>query len=349
MRPIIYLCSIFFGSVFFISACQNEPPKKFHHTIFTFGTLLEITLSDVSAELAEEAFEQLENDYQFYHATWNPWQESDLTTVNTAIKNAQKVIPSPSILSLIQQSKILAEQSNNLFNPAIGNLINLWQFHKHNDPNIKPPNKSDIEVLIKKNPRMSDLEINNSSLSSKNPAVQLSFGAFAKGYAIEQSFLLLKKLGINNAIINAGGDLSVSGSYGNRLWNIGIKHPRENTVIGVIKTQDGESVFTSGDYERYYIHNNKRYHHILNPETGYPTTGTSSVTVIHKNAAIADAAATALLVAGPKRWHKIAKNMGVHYVMLIEENGDIHLNPKMAERIELKDKQNHSIVLSQPL
>lgn len=330
-------------------ACEKSKPNEYHHTIFTFGTLLEITLSDVSPELAETTFEQLEKDYRDYHNSWTPWQESDLTDINTAIRQNRKIIPSPNALPLIKQSVSLSDSSEGLFNPAIGDLINLWQFHNHDDPEIRPPDKRAIEKILAKQPKMSDLTFDNQHLSSKNSGVQLNFGAFAKGYAIDLSFKKLKMLGIHNAIINAGGDLRVSGTQGSRLWNIGIKHPRQDDVIASVALFDNESVFTSGDYERYYIYNNQRYHHILDPDTGYPTKGTTSVTVIHDNAAVADAAATALLVAGPARWHKIAKKLGIRYVMLIEEDGTIHMNPKMAKRIKLKDASKSSILISQPL
>ena len=344
MRKILYL--LLLPALF---ACNNPQPTEYHHTIITFGTLLEVTLSDISPELADTAFELLEEDYRNYHNSWTPWQESDLTKINTAIKHNKKIIPSPKVLPLIEQSIELSRISEGLFNPAIGELINLWQFHKHDDPNIKPPNKAEITKIQSKQPKMSDLIIDSPYLSSKNPNVQLNFGAFAKGYAIDLSFQKLHQMGINNAIINAGGDLRVSGTKGARLWNIGIKHPRKEGVIASVEMFDNESVFTSGDYERYFFHNKQRYHHILDPNTGYPTQGTTSVTVIHHNAAVADAAATALLVAGPARWHKIAKKLGIRYVMLIEEDGTMHMNPKMAERIKLKDAPKSSIVLSQPL
>ena len=154
---------------------------------------------------------------------------------------------------------------------------------------------------------------------------------------------------IHNAIINTGGDLSVSGTHGNRPWRIGIRHPRKEAAIAWLEASDNESVFTSGDYERYYMHKGKRYHHILDPRTGYPAQGSSSVTVIHDNAAEADAAATALFVAGPQYWHSIALSMGIRYVMLIDTEGTIHMNPAMVERIHFINDATPSILLSQPL
>lgn len=158
----------------------------------------------------------------------------------------------------------------------------------------------------------------------------------------------LKTSGIHNAVINAGGDLGVIGNHGDRPWKIGIRHPRKDEVVAWLEVKNNENVFTSGDYERFYIHNGKRYHHILDPATGYPARGTTSVTVIHNNAGEADAAATALFVAGPEKWVAIARSMGIHYVMLIDEHGKIYMSPKMAERIHLKEEDS-DITVSEPL
>ena len=97
-----------------------------------------------------------------------------------------------------------------------------------------------------------------------------------------------------------------------------------------------ESVFTSGDYERFFIHAGKRYHHILDPRTGYPASHWHSVTVVHKDPALADAAATALLVASPDEWPRIAQQMNLRLVFLVGTNGTLHLSHDMANRLTLK-------------
>ena len=150
-------------------------------------------------------------------------------------------------------------------------------------------------------------------------------------------------------MINAGGDLRVIGQHGERPWRIGIRHPRKDGVIAWLDAEANESIFTSGDYERYYIHDGKRYHHILDPRTGYPAAGAISVTVIHQNAGIADAAATALFVAGAEHWHEIARAMDIKYVMLIDTNLRVHMNPAMQKRIHMVNSETSPMVISQPL
>lgn len=354
-RYCFYLIFRLMTGIALLSAC-GQPAKQYNYSIFTFGTLVDITIYDVDKELAETAFELLEKDFEQYHQQWSPWTNGDLAQLNRQLSETRasdnKAITVPShLIPLIKSSITLSEQSNSYFNPAIGNLINLWQFHRYQEKDIKPPDDDLIRSLVEKNPRMSDLSFDKQGrMINNNPAVSLNFGAFAKGYAIALEIEQLRKLGVHNAIINAGGDLSVIGKHGERAWNIGIRHPRTDEMLASVEVMDDESVFTSGDYERLYFYQGQRYHHILDPETGYPTDDAQSVTVIHGDAGLADAAATALFVAGSKHWMTTAKKMGIRYAMLIDANGDIHITSAMQKRVKfLKKSPTSRIIVSDEL
>lgn len=332
-------------SVILTSACSQQK-QQYNYSVFAFGTIVDITLYDTDQKTANTAFHQLQQLFDKNHQDWSPWTNGDLAQLNKNLNTKSTTHVPEHLLPIIQTSVSLSLLSDNFYNPAIGHLINLWQFHKHNDDDIKPPKHELIQALIDSKPQMSDLTFNaGNELSTTNPAVLLNFGAFAKGYAIKLGIQALRKIGINNAIINAGGDLSVIGKHGTRAWNIGIRHPRQDTILANITANTNESIFTSGDYERFYNYQNKRYHHILNPETGYPTNDTQSVTVIHSDAGYADAAATALFVAGSQNWQSIAKKMNLHYVMLIDSLGDIHLTPEMKDRVKFLNKLPSSRIL----
>lgn len=348
MRPL----RIFFLLLFITllsAGCDKEPAQEFKRTILKFGTLIDVTLYNVEPALAEKALNQIEANFNQYHANWTSWQKSPLTSANQKLAAKQTAQLHPSIIPLIKKSQALSKNSHGLFNPSINQLISLWQFHRSDDPNIQPPNHQDILEWLQNKPEMSDLELNGTELHSRNPLAQLNFGAFAKGYAIDLCFDYLQSIGINNAVINAGGDLSVRGQHGERPWKIGIRHPREDRIIAWLEAQDQESIFTSGDYERFYVYKGERYHHILDPRTGYPARGSTSVTVIHNNAATADAAATALFVAGPEQWQNIARSMSIEYVMLIDTQGGIHMTTKMAQRIHFSKNQSGNILIDKSL
>lgn len=338
-----------FGLVLGSASCAEEPAHEARRTILKFGTLIEVTLYDVEPILAQQALDQIEANFNQYHADWTSWQESPLTRLNDQLVAGEVAQVPSSILPLIEQSQILSQRSQGLFNPGINQLIRLWQIHRRDDPDIHPPTPQAIDEWLQKNPGMDDLTLEGSQLRSRNNALELNFGAFAKGYAIDLGLDYLDSLGIKNAVINAGGDLSVRGRHGNRAWKIGIRHPRQEGIIAWLEAQDHESIFTSGDYERFYLYKGKRYHHILDPRTGYPAQGATSVTVIHADAGTADAAATALFVAGPEQWQAIARSMGIEYVMLIDVEGKIHMSPKMAQRIHFTEDRTDHIVISESL
>ncbi len=330
-----------------IPGCSRKAPT---HTamIYAFGTLIEVTVLGVKPQLAAQAESAMEKDFATMHHTWHAWEESPLTRVNRLLPTGTPFAAPPSVLPLIERGTRLAEASGHLFNPAIGKLIALWGFQGQHSDSHPPPDPAAIQALVKANPRMTDLTLDGIMLSSRNPAVQLDFGAFGKGYGIDLAIQHLREMGIRNAIVNAGGDLRAIGSRDGMPWRIAIRRPSGNGVFAILKVEGDESVFTSGDYERNFIYAGKRYHHIIDPRTGYPAEGTHSVTVVHSDATTADAAATALFVAGPDHWHEVAQRMGVRYVLLIDSAGTLHMNPAMANRIELLDR-DLDIALSEPL
>ena len=318
------------------SSCSRQE-REFHYSLFTFGTLVDITLYGTDRDTADAVFEKLQSDFDRYHQQWSPWTQGDLARLNTALQESRTIELAESLQELVNNSFELSALTDGYYNPAIGKLINLWQFHRHEEDDIAPPDADAIARLVHSAPSMDDITLRDGLISSDNPDVLLNFGAYAKGYAIGLGIETIRSFGIENAIINAGGDLSAIGKHGDRPWNIGIRHPRADRILASVQLEENESVFTSGDYERVYFHDGKRYHHILDPRTGYPTQKAQSVTVIHEDPGYADAIATALFVAGSSDWQRIARKAGARLVMLVDENGEIQLTPGMRKRIRFTD------------
>ncbi len=332
------------------SACQqkNHEPREYHDNFLVFGTIINVTLIDVDDKTAEETFRYIRENLKVMHRVWHVWEPGPLMRMNQLLEYTSEFSAAPSVLELIHVAKDLAIKSQHLFNPAIGKLIALWGFHSNKQAGIVPSDQA-IKELVKQNPTLEDITIKGIRMSNNNAAVKIDLGGIAKGFAIDRLLNYLKQRGIHNALINTGGDLKVIGRHNNRPWRIAIRDPRFKyqdqhtnknlSVIALLELNDNEAAFTSGDYERYFKNKknqDKHLHHIIDPRTGYPATGTQSVTVLHQNAATADAAATALFIAGPKQWVEIAKSMGIKYVLLIDENGKLHVSSSMKKRLKLK-------------
>lgn len=330
------------------SACQQKTSEH-HDQFLVFGTVINITLLDVDDKTAEESFRHMREDLKVMHRVWHVWEPGSLMRMNQLLTYTGEFSAAPSVLELVHVAKDMAIKSQHLFNPAIGKLIALWGFHSHKQPGVLPSDKV-IKELVKQNPTLEDITINGVRLKNTNPAVKIDLGGIAKGFAIDRLLRYLQQRGIYNAMINTGGDLKVIGKHGDRPWKIAIRDPRKQTqnnqpaVVATLDLNNNEAAFTSGDYERYFKkkkNNNpdKHFHHIIDPRTGYPAEGTQSVTVLHEDAATADAAATALFIAGPTQWIEIAKAMNIKYVLLIDDAGKLHISSAMLKRVTLKQKR----------
>jgi len=336
LLPLLVIC------LSLLSACSSEPDTR-QGKFYAFGTEIDISLYDVDAETANKTIDVLEQTFSNVNNTWHAWQPSTLTQINAAITAGEPISVDSDVADLITLASRFANDSEHLFNPAAGKLFELWGFHQDNwFESHPPPSEVQRADWLSTAPSMNDISIINGELTSRNPNVKLGFGGFAKGYAVDVAIDALKQYGISNAIINIGGDLRAIGSHGKRPWVIGIRHPRQNGMVASIALQEDESVFTSGDYERFFQYEGKRYAHILDPRTAAPAIEVMSVTVLHSNASLADAAATALFVAGDN-WPSIAKSMGLTHIMLIKTNGDIEMSPQMAKRMRLLNNAEPTI------
>lgn len=328
------------------TACSSNDQQSLR--FYALGTLIEVSLRDAETRQVTEIERQLIAQFQHWQTHWHPWQKNsddNLAAINQSLAQSGEAGINAELGSLLRAAQPYYEQSNGLFDPAIGGLVRLWGFNRETMPTA-PPEKDRLADWLESRPRYADLVIRADRVVSDNRNVQLDFGAFAKGYALQRAAALVHEHGIRHALINAGGDLIVLGNAGGRPWRVGIRHPRSSGVLATVELSDGEALVTSGDYERYFWAGDKRYHHILDPRTARPAGGAIAVSVIDHNAARADAAATALFVAGVQDWRRTAEAMNVDCAMLIDSRGRIHMTGCMQKRLQFKIDPEKGIQVS---
>ena len=314
------------------SGCDRD--KEHSANLFVFGTIVEIKVWGAPREQAGRAFSEIQQMFGEMHRDWHAWEPGLLVEINQAFANGATVTADPEIVEMIRVSQWAEEQSGGCFNPAIGGLVALWGFHTSDYPIIgPPPNQDDIDAILSHHPSTRDIRIDGLQLTSDNPFVQLDFGGIAKGHAVDLAVARLRKLGIDSGIVNAGGDLRAFGRHGDRPWRVAVRRPGGG-IIGSVEVHGDEALFTSGNYERFRQAERERYPHILDPRTGWPVRGVAAATVITGNGTVADAAATALIVAGPDQWTAVARSLGLSQVLLIDGAGKVYLTPEMEARIE---------------
>lgn len=328
-----------------LAGCGDEATET-KSSQYVFGTLVEITVRGVPKDRADAAFVELAEGFRRMHVDWHAWKPGgELMRVNAACKTGETVEVSDFTLPLIRQAKTFHALSDGLFNAAVGEIVGAWGFHADEPPKGRTPPFDEIRALAAQHPSMDDVRIDGHRVTCSNPAVGLDFGGFAKGAAVDWALATLKARGIADAVVSAGGNVGTMGSHGDRPWRIGIRDPKAWGVIASVEAAGGESVYTSGNYERFREADGVRYSHIIDPRTGWPVEHILSTTVIARSGALADAASTALTVAGVADWPRIAKRMGIDQVLMLDDAGHLYASPKMAARLAFPEGKRPEVIV----
>ena len=265
-----------------------------------------------------------------YRANWHAWEDSDLYRFNRSLVSLQPTTIPPSLSELINLSQYYYLRSDRLFNPALGKLIAAYGFHGSSQPD-----HATISVIQQNMPGMLDLQINGQLATSSNQHLQLDFGGIAKGYAIGLIATFLQQQGYENFLINAGGDLITSGSKFGKSWHIAVQDPFKPGAIASIKLIGRHSLFTSGNYQRFYQQGDNRVHHIVDPRTGAPSVQISSATVLTNDPTLADVAATTLMIDGLKNSHSLAQSLDINDYMIVSNDQEIIISRSLADKLEI--------------
>ena len=229
-----------------------------------------------------------------------------------------ETISDQEILSLIETALKVGDESEGAFDITIYPLIERWGFFSET-PSL--PDKDEIKKFLE-HIGSSNLTIKNGKLTKRDQKVQIDLGGIAKGYAIKEALKVLKEFQIESALIDAGGDIYALGKLNGKSWKIGVRNPRGEGVVGVLEVSD-MAVVTSGDYERFFEADGVKYHHLLDPKTGYPAEGLTSVTVISSDPVLADAWSTALFIMGKEKGMPLSEKKGDLKIIMITTDGDI--------------------------
>lgn len=315
-KGVVYIGSaiVLFLIGFFVARNNSDEFKTITRTQILLGTVVEIQVRNADEQKAEDAIRKAFAEVKRIDDLFTTFNEdSPVWKLNNSVDSIFSV--DSEIYNLIVLCDSVTKLSNGSFDVSLDNLTKAWGFYT-DYPKVPSKAKIDSAILISgwQNIRL----VSDNSIIKKNKAA-LNFGAIAKGYAVDKAMDILKNSGIEDALINAGGEIKCLGNN----WIVGIQHPRElNEIIQKIKL-DGTSVATSGDYEQYFEQDGIRYHHVLNPKTGYPSTGLQSVTIINKKNAFADALATAVFVMGKNEGMILVERLNDTEAMIIDSLGKI--------------------------
>ena len=263
-------------------------------------------------------------------SSWDP--ESQTSEIN---RNAGKkpVKVDPELFQLIERAIGISKLTDGAFDISYASMDRIWKF----DGSMKKmPSEEEIAASVSKvGYKNILLDSGNSTVFLKKDGMKIGFGAIGKGYAADAAKALLMKKGVSAGIINASGDMNTWGKQpGGKDWTVAITNPlNKNTAFATLPLKEG-AVVTSGDYEKFVNFDGVRYAHIINPKTGYPSTGIISVSVFAPKAELADALATSVFVMGKEIGLDRINQLPQIECIIIDEQGNVHTSNNI--RIESK-------------
>ncbi|MBN1968310.1 MAG: FAD:protein FMN transferase [Candidatus Delongbacteria bacterium] len=312
---------VFFILFFLISCTDVEEKFKYKADFIEFSTKVNITLYDVPTSGkndVENAISQVREIFAYYDTLMNPGKEySVLYKFNRKEPGKFYKIPE-GMRNIIDESMRINKISDGAFDVAINQLVELWKFDADSVPEI--PDADQLAYLVERS-GSDKIIVKNDSLKFLTEEADLGFGAIAKGMAVDSASQYLVSKGLNNFIIEAGGDLKISDGA---IRTIGVQHPRErNQLIDTLKVKNS-SIATSGDYEKYFISDGVRYCHIINPKIGMSSSDLISVTILSDKAYLSDSYATAVFVLGLDKGREfIVKNNLKGILCFLDEESNV--------------------------
>ncbi|MGM0369376.1 MAG: FAD:protein FMN transferase [Bacillota bacterium] len=325
-----------------VASCTTADKDKVElKTGYKMGTVFKVKIQDPQAEkLVEESFaiiDDIENKMS------SDLVDSEINEINRAA-GQQKVKVSSATYQVLSKSLEYAELSGGSFDPSIGPLVELWGIGTEEE---QVPSEEEIKEKSKLIDYKQVQLLDNNQVLLSQEGMKLDVGGIAKGYAADKIMAHLQENNVQSAFIDIGGNVSVLGTKpDDELWTVGIQDPKQERgqVVATIGVAD-KTIVTSGNYERYFTREGTRYHHILNPETGYPAKkGIISASIITEKSFVADALSTAVYILGREEGLALVNSLDDVDAMVITDDNKIYLTSNIKDKVEILNNSDYELI-----
>ncbi len=300
------MCVCIAAQCVLFTACKAEPQKYSTHSFDYFDTATTITgFADSQQDFDRIAADALKllGEYHRLYTIYERFEGlENLCTINELVNGQHHTVSVDArIIDLLTYAKEMYTKTGGKVNIAMGSVLSIW--HEYRTLGIDDPSTAKLPPLAQLQAAAQHTDINdlvidtqNNTVTLTDPKMRLDVGAVAKGYAVEMVAKALEAQGVTGYVLNVGGNVRTIGEKPNGdKWTVGIENPNEDaTAYLAYMHLSGESLVTSGSYQRYYVVDGKRYHHIIDPDTLFPREGITSVSVVCNSSADGDALSTAL-------------------------------------------------------
>jgi thiamine biosynthesis lipoprotein len=305
-----------------VKLVQTKTSFKAHYRKSLMGTTVEIKAYGKGATTASKAaFKEMERVANLM-SIYNP--KSEVSLINS-MAGIASIAVSRDIFDVINRSIKLSSSLSRTFDISAGPLIDLWDLGRKGD--FVPPDKSKIwETLKLVDYRKIEIDQERESVKLQKRGMKLNLGGVGKGYVLAVGRNVLVQNSIKSALISTGSSITCIGKKPDgTLWNVGIRSPREpKRLLGSVALMPGQAISTSGDYEQFIVKDGKRYHHIIDPRTGYPASLCRSATIIAGDATAADILSTSVFIMGPWKGIRLLNTLENVEGLIIDSNGKMH-------------------------
>jgi thiamine biosynthesis lipoprotein len=313
---------------------ENTPVVVRTHD--TMGTRIELTAATADSATAERAFSEVFADFDRLDALLSVWKpESDIVRLNAAA-GRQPVPVSPETREVLRIARQVSEWTDGAFDVTFGALTGLWKFDAQDKDGSVPDPREVAARLPLVNYRALVVDDRAGTAFLRKAGMKVHLGGIGKGFAVDRGVAILRSHGLRDFMIQAGGDLYVGGFKDGQPWRIGIRDPTGSAdqVFATLQLTDGTSS-TSGDYERFFIKDGRRYHHILDLSTGEPARQSRSVTLVTNKAVIADALAKGVFILGPVRGLALVERIPDVEAVIVGANNEVVVSSGLKGKVAI--------------
>ncbi len=337
VRAALFLALLTFSAQ--LSAGEPDPRTGDHiieRSRTAMGTYIHITIWGNEDEKAVGAIDEAFAEFERIDKLMTTWTDtSEVSRINLAAGSGKPVEVSPELIAVLERASEDSKMSNGAFDITVGSFSGVWKFDEDNDGTIPAP---ELVAARKKLVNWRDLILDPAKHTArlKKKGQKITLGGIAKGYSVDKAVAILRAHGFVDFIVQAGGDMYCAGRRGDRKWRVGIRDPRgpRDSYFALAEIED-RTFSTSGDYERFVIKGGKRYHHIIDPATGYPASGVRSVTIMAKDGITAEGLSKVVFIWGAERGMKLIESMPDVDAVVVDAQNHVTVSKGLKDKLTI--------------
>jgi FAD:protein FMN transferase len=323
-----------------LAACRKEPTpgpraRLVERASAAMGSDLKLTVYTADEPAAGKAFDQLFLEFERLDALMSVWRPgSDVLRINAAA-GEHAVAASPEVREALHAARQISEWTGGKFDVTFGALSDIWKFDQDRDNTVPEPAAIRARLPLV-DYRQIEIDDRAGTVFLKRKGMRIHLGGIGKGYAVDRAVAILRRAGLRDFLIQAGGDLYAGGLKAGRPWRLGINDPRgpAGRSFATLDLSDG-TFSTSGDYARSFVKDGVRYHHILDPSTGQPARLCRSVTIVADSPLVADGLSTGVFLLGPEQGMALVERLPDVEGVIVSASNEVLVSSGLRDKFVL--------------